>query len=111
MVFRYAGTLSLSRELEPVEWGRMEPGDVLIRGGSPGHAVIVVDMARDTVNGHKYFLLAQSYMPAQEIHVLKNLLRPDISPWYSLDNSDRIDTPEWTFLPSELRRFPAQTGR
>lgn len=111
MVFRYAGTLSLSRELEPVVYGRMEPGDVLIQGGSPGHAVIVVDMARDTANGQRYFLLAQSYMPAQEIHVLKNPVFSDISPWYRLKEAGKILTPEWTFLPSDLKRFPGQADR
>jgi len=36
-------------------------GDVFIVGGSPGHAVIVVDMAQND-NNEKIFLLAQSYI-------------------------------------------------
>ena len=49
----------------------IKPGDVLIRGGFPGHAVIVMDMATNSA-GKKIYLLAQSYMPAQDIHVLVN---------------------------------------
>lgn len=105
-VFSYAGTLSLSKELEPVALADMQIGDVLIQGGSPGHAVIVVDMAVNDA-GKKVFLLAQSYMPAQEIHVLKNESNPKMSPWYELDASaDKIETPEWEFeLQRGLRRF------
>jgi len=46
----------------------------------PGHAVIVVDMAEDA-KGQRAFLLAQSYMPAQDIHILKNPMDADLSPW------------------------------
>jgi len=49
----------------------MQIGDVLIRGGSPGHAMLVVDMAEDRT-GHKIYMLAQSYMPARDIHIVKN---------------------------------------
>lgn len=105
MVFSYAGTLSLSRELMPVTLSHIRPGDVFIHGGSPGHAVIVVDVAV-SAKGEKMFILAQSYMPAQEIHVLKNFQNPQLSPWYSLKEcTDKIYTPEWTFLAHELKRF------
>ena len=106
-VFSYAGTLSLSKELKAVPMADMQIGDVFIRGGSPGHAVIVVDMAADD-SGKKVFLLAQSYMPAQEIQILKNPANTDGSPWYALDNSEEIVTPEWTFATTDLKRFQAQ---
>ena len=105
LVFSYAGTLSLSRELEPRALADMQIGDLFIQGGSPGHAVIVVDMATDA-SGNKMFLLAQSYMPAQEIHVLKNHLDAAKSPWYELDvSADVIETPEWRFGAADLKRF------
>ena len=65
MVFSYAGTASLSRELAPVNYQDMKIGDVFIQGGHPGHAVIVVDIAVHPKTKKKVFLLAQSYMPAQ----------------------------------------------
>ena len=63
------------RYLKPgvsVPYTSLQPGDVFIKGGSPGHAVIVVDVAIYTQTGKKVFLLAQSYMPAQQIHILVN---------------------------------------
>ena len=105
MVFNYAGTASLSKEMNPISISNIQIGDVFIKGGFPGHAVIVVDMA---INGNKkIFLLAQSYMPAQELQILIN---PSISSnnkfcWYSADNLSLLETPEWTFKSSELKRF------
>lgn len=48
----------------------------IITPGYPGHGVIVVDMiVKDDYEGDPYgkmgVLLAQSYMPAQEIEILK----------------------------------------
>ncbi len=50
-------------------------------------------------------MIAQSYMPAQDIHVLKNLNNPEISPWYDSNFGDKLYTPEWTFDKSQLMRF------
>src|SRR5690606_34563810 len=105
VVFSYAGTLSLAKELMPVPLKQVRPGDVLIQGGSPGHAVIVTDVAVDSA-GNKIFMLAQSYMPAQEIHVLRNPYNKAISPWYSMtDVHEEINTPEWNFTLHDLKRF------
>jgi len=103
-VFTYAGTLSLSQELEPVEVSEIQGGDVFIQGGSPGHAVIVVDLATDET-GKKVFLLAQSYMPAQEIQILKNPKNGKLSPWYPADFGEVLETPEWNFKKGDLKRF------
>lgn len=105
LIFMYAGTLSLSNELEKVELENMEIGDVFIQGGSPGHAVIVVDMAMDSKYDKKIFMLAQSYMPAQDIQILANPSNDDMSPWYFLEDVDTINTPEWTFNENDLKRF------
>ena len=68
-VFAMCGTASLAKQLKSVpKLADMQTGDVLIRGGFPGHAVMVIDMAENT-SGKKIYLLAQSYMPAQDIHV------------------------------------------
>ena len=104
-VFSYAGTLSLSKELKSITVAEMQPGDVFIYGGSPGHAVIVVDMAINPKTGKKIFMLAQSYMPAQEIQILKNHNNKGLSPWYSLDFGEKLETPEWDFSNKELKRF------
>ncbi len=105
-IFSYANTRSLSQELislEDIE--EMQIGDVFIQTGNPyGHAVIVIDMAKNQATGEKVYILAQSYMPAQDIQVLINRENPGISPWYKLDETT-IVTPEWTFDPGDLKRF------
>ena len=103
VVFTYAGSSSLASELRPVDVTTLAAGDVFIHPGFPGHAVLVVDTARDPKSGRRVFLLVQSYMPAQEIHLLRNPGSPD--PWYPLELGERLVTPEWTFARSELRRF------
>lgn len=105
IIFTYAGTYSLSKELIPVNMNDLKIGDVFIQGGFPGHAVIVVDMAVNPKNNDKIFLLAQSYMPAQELQILKNPNDENLSPWYSVDFSGELITPEWKFLKSDLKRF------
>ena len=107
-IFSYANTRSLYNELEPVtNIQSMQIGDVFIQTGNPfGHAVIVVDMAENKETGAKIFMIAQSYMPAQDIHILKNLQDREMNPWYRIDNqAKQVNTPEWTFYPVDLRRF------
>lgn len=104
-VFTYAGTLSLDKSLRSKNISDIAIGDVFIRGGSPGHAVIVVDLAENSV-GDNVFLLAQSYMPAQEIQILKNTGNTALSPWYTVKASDaKVSTPEWEFIPSQLKTW------
>lgn len=106
-VFMYAGTLSLSRQLNPIsDLNKIEIGDVFIKGGTPGHAVVVVNVATHKTTGKKIFMLAQSYMPAQQIQVLKNVEDPDLSPWYEVEAiKGYLYTPEYTFDRSSLMRF------
>jgi len=106
-VFSYCGSLSLSRQLRAKPFSQLAPGDVLIYGGSPGHAMLVTDVARNRA-GQTIFLLSQSYMPAQEIHVVINPGDPSLSPWYPVNNVPAIETPEWTFSISQLKTWPAQ---
>ncbi len=104
LVFAYAGTYSLSKELKPVSTEQMQIGDVFIQGGFPGHAITVVDMAINASN-EVVFLLAQSYMPAQEIQILKNPTNKKLSPWFLINNTKQLETPEWRFLVTDLKRF------
>lgn len=113
-VFTYAGTHSLAGELLRVQDpSQVEPGDVFIQGGFPGHAVIIVDVAENE-HGKRVFLLAQSYMPAQDIHLLRN---PEPSfrgyaPWFEARHNGELRTPEWRFEVTDLRRFsPTLCGR
>jgi Domain of unknown function (4846) len=102
-VFQYAGTASLSKELKQIPISDLKIGDVFIKGGFPGHAVIVVDVA--VKKNKKVFLLAQSYMPAQELQILQNPTNSDLSPWYDSDFGAILQTPEWEFDNNQLKRF------
>ncbi len=104
-IFYYAGTYSLEKEMRQIPINDMQIGDVFIQGGFPGHAVVVVDMAVDAARGEKFFMLAQSYMPAQDMHILKNPMNRNLSPWYSANFKGELYTPEWTFEAGDLHRF------
>lgn len=103
IVFAYASTLSLEKELKEKPFEQLQVGDVFIQGGSPGHCVIVVDMAVNEETGEKIFMLAQSYMPAQDIQILKG--DGEDSPWFSGNIEDTLYTPEWTFQTSDLKTW------
>lgn len=115
-VFTWANTGSLRKQMVPVkEPAKAEPGDVFIvgaGGGLPfGHAVLVLDVAQDSA-GQRWLLLGQSYMPAQDIHVLKNTEHPQKGAWFAARADGGMDTPEWTFPAGSLRRFgPTECGR
>lgn len=103
-VFTYAGSFSLAREIVAVaDPSTVSPGDVFIQGGFPGHAVLVADVV-ENAQGERMFLLVQSYMPAQDVHVLRNL-RERSDPWYPARPHGTLETPEWTFSYTDLRRF------
>lgn len=105
MVFNYANTATLQRELKNKELKKIQIGDVFIVSNTRpyGHAMIVMDVAENTKTKDRIFLLAQSYMPAQDIHIVKN---PQGGCWYNTrDINDKIITPEWTFSSSDLYSF------
>ena len=104
MVFAYAGTQSMVGESEEISLSEIEVGDVFLKGGSPGHVVMIVDMCQRE-DGKKAFLLAQGYMPAQEFHVLKNPEHKK-DPWYYEEEvTYPFHTPEYTFEEGSLRRL------
>ncbi len=104
IVFTYAGTLSMEQESEQIEVSDVRVGDVILKGGSPGHVVMIVDMCENE-QGEKAYLLAQGYMPAQEFHVLKNPLHEE-NPWYyAKELAGNISTPEYSFWEGSLKRL------
>ena len=103
-VFAFANTESLANELHAKSIQNISIGDVFIHVnvGNIGHAVIVVDVAINQL-GERMFILAQSYMPAQETQILINPNSQN-SPWFS-NQDEIINTPEWTFYPTQLMSF------
>jgi len=104
-IFSYAGTASLAKEMKSKSMTDLAIGDVFIQGGFPGHAIIVVDMAVHPTSNEKVFLLAQSYMPAQELQLLQNPNNSGLNPWYHLDATKKLITPEWVFENTDVKQF------
>lgn len=104
LIFMYSGTLSLYNELETIDAKDLKIGDMLIKGGLPGHIVIIADEAV-TTTGEKLFLLVQGNTPAQSVHLVKNLENTAISPWYQLKNNAVISVSNYTFNSAKFIRF------
>ncbi len=104
IVFSYAGTQSMEKyESEEISLSDFNVGDVILKGGSPGHIVMVVDVCKNK-DGKKAFLLAQGYMPAQEFHIVKNPLHED-DPWYYEEEMTfPLKTFEYTFDNEKMLR-------
>ncbi|WP_040281328.1 DUF4846 domain-containing protein [Psychroserpens damuponensis] len=104
LIYMYSGTLSLYNELESIDAKDLQIGDMLIKGGSPGHIVMIAD---EVINerGDKLYLLFQGNTPAQSVHVVKNLEDTKISPWYQLENDAVIPVSNYTFASAKFVRF------
>lgn len=99
LVFSYASTISLEKETKAVtNPNDLKAGDIFIHGGSPGHCFIVMDVIENSQH-QKQFLLAQSFMPAQNIQVLQYN-----SPWFSMEKRSDILYGE-LINKSYLRKF------
>ncbi|WGD35360.1 DUF4846 domain-containing protein [Olleya sp. YS] len=105
LIYMYSGTLSLYHELKPItKVEDLKIGDMLIKGGSPGHIVMLADEAINA-KGEKLFLLFQGNTPAQSVHLVKNLEDNLISPWYDLKLNAVIPVSNYTFYDSKFARF------
>jgi len=106
-VFGVANTASIARQVVHVDAADVRAGDIFLErasGGYFGHAVTVMDVVEDA-SGQRRFLLSQSYMPAQQMHILAGV-GDATGPWYAAPApGKRFATPEWTFPPDSLRRF------
>ncbi|WP_299129027.1 DUF4846 domain-containing protein [uncultured Winogradskyella sp.] len=104
LIYMYSGTLSLSQELKPIKAKDLKIGDMLIKGGSPGHIVMLCDEAVNN-QGEKLFLIFQGNIPAQSVHLVKNLADNSMSPWYKLEDDIEILVSNYTFGSAKFVRF------
>jgi hypothetical protein len=105
-LFNVANTTSLNKQLKPKSLEKLEIGDVFIypwNGNAMGHAIIVVDKCINP-EGKVKFMVAQSYFPAREIHVLNNP-NENGSPWYDLEFGELLETSELNFTKNQLKSF------
>jgi hypothetical protein len=102
-VFAWANTGALAVQAKKIGLGDARPGDFVVLPGSPGHAVLILDMAA-SAEGKRVALLGQGFMPAQSFQVL----RPERGRvWFELDaGSPGLKTPFWPMFPwDSLRRL------
>lgn len=104
LIYMYSGTLSLYNELKSIKAKDLKIGDMLIKGGTPGHIVMIADEAVND-KGEKIFLLFQGNTPAQSVHLVKNLEDSTISPWYQLQDDAVIAVSNYTFDSAKFVRF------
>lgn len=105
LIYMYSGTLSLYHELPKMADAKnLKIGDMLIKGGSPGHIVMICDEAKNA-DGDTVYLLFQGNTPAQSVHLVKNLEDTSISPWYHLEEDTKIAVSNYTFQDSKFVRF------
>ncbi|MCB1051832.1 MAG: hypothetical protein KDC71_14635 [Acidobacteria bacterium] len=102
-VFSYAGSMSLAFDTKPVPQSDIRAGDLIVQPGSPGHVITILAVAENG-SGEKQVLLAQSYMPAQQIHILC-AQHDQHKAWTKWPASGPIDTPEWSFHAPQILRW------
>lgn len=105
LIYTYSGTLSLYHELTPInDASQLKIGDMMIKGGTPGHIVMICD---EIVNdkGEKKYLLFQGNTPAQSVHLVRNLEDDINSPWYVLEKDKRIPVSNYVFGSAKFVRF------
>ncbi len=79
-LYTYAGTRSLVLDTLPAS--APLPGDVIVEPGSPGHAVVILDVATDGVR--TWVLAGQGFMPAMDFHVLAG----PVGDWFPVEGAD-----------------------
>ena len=98
-VFTWAGTASLQAH-DTVPADQPLPGHVIVQGGYPGHAVVVLDVATDA-RGGTLLLVGEGFMPAQDAHVQHG----PVDGWWSWDPEEGLALPYWPLPAQALRRF------
>ena len=105
LIFMYSGTISLYHELPKISKVEdLQIGDMLIYAGSPGHVIIIVDEIINS-DGEKRFIMAQGNTPAQNVHLLKNVMDVSMSPWYEFKMGAYTEIPTYYFEKAEFVRF------
>ena len=101
-VFTWANSTSLAQQAEPVVAAELAPGDFFVHTKSPGHALLVLDVAKKE-DGKLVALFGQGLNPAQSIHVLQ---AGRATAWFSLRPGEPVLTPHTKeFAWEGLRRL------
>ena len=100
IIYNYAGTISLSKELKDGQSNtELNIGDLIITPGSPGHTVMIAD--KISKGKDKRYALIEGFTPAQTIHILS----VNGNPWFNIKPEAIIETPRYTFQNAVIKRF------
>jgi hypothetical protein len=99
-LFKWAGTRSLvAHDTVPVADGAPRPGDLIVAPGSPGHAVVLLDVARGA-DGGWLVIVGEGFMPAQDFHIHPG----PVGGWWPF-TADGLALPWWPLPADGLRRW------
>jgi hypothetical protein len=103
LVFSFCNTFSLNKQASTnILPQKINVGDFFIRGGFPGHAIIAVSTAINN-KGQRIAMFAQSFMPAQSIHIIKN--PKNDGPWFELNENEGLQYAEYSFNNNEAKTW------
>lgn len=107
-VYGMCSTYSVFHETSPRSILEVQPGDVFVYPARPGrkygHAVIVVDVARNA-SGKVAIMCAEGNTPARSQHIVRNL-NPIENPWFFFDEDDDVfRVGPFRFNKNELRCY------
>lgn len=100
IVYTFAGTISLGKQLQ--QTGHITIGTVILKPGSPGHCCIVIDEKLFS-NGERRYKLAEGFMPAQSIYVLRNEENGTV--WHRIQPGKPLYTASYDFTTYGLYAF------
>ena len=103
-VFTLCNSTSMWREMKTVSPKELRVGDcfVYVNEQTYGHVVTIVDMAVNA-KGEKVFMVAQSWMPAQQIHIVMD--ERTKSPWYRLTDNGSYNISGYVMGRANMKRF------
>lgn len=108
-VYGVCNTFSVYHETQPHSIKNVKPGDVFVyparSGRKYGHAVIVVDVAKDQL-GNIAVMCAEGNTPARDQHIIRNLDNKDYNPWFIFNgDEEEFKIAIFTFYKNELRHY------
>lgn len=106
-VFAHASTLSLAAyDMVKIDPADMQVGDAFVRPGSPGHSIIIVDMALNPVTQEKYIITMEGMIPAQQPQITAGN-DPRTSPWIAVPYllTGKFTSTTTSFEWTQLMRF------
>jgi hypothetical protein len=109
-VFDVANTYSLYQEMQTRDLADIQPGDVFVYPANSqryGHAVMIVDVAKDITTNTTAVIVVEGFLPARSIHVMRNSEDSINSPWFILNRESDYQTfAIFQFKDTDLKYFP-----